>query len=656
MNRLYKHLNANETLRSMLPKLKEVFLMFYGEENRKHIDNLFDNTILIGYQDENDLLSIIHDIKEDKSKELVTAILNKFNIPTDEKTAKNYFGAAYGSLDFVNISPVKEVYEYLEQFKLGKEQRIENVRKNRYERIAQYLRDLSYEDFLNNNITDEQLSHLPQYYKNLLMEWNNDQDLDKDFTRAKNTAVLRLSEIFPEVDKDNIDEFTKEGKFDIIIALYNELLDKEAIFKDYCKENLSDISDLVLKQKEYKRELEKKYFIKFVEQFKSLLSEKDIEAFDKEKQKSSPWFYSIDGIKVIFGSGLGSVRDIGYFSSECEEMLHNPEVGDYTKKTIMESRIKYFKYVGIDLGDNYEDYVNNPDCKNLWPSEQTIIDLNTAASNIEDELNKEFYSSLPFYKEIQEKITSLGLLDKEAVFEPSNYVKRMTCVTPNIVQNGQGYTLLPQLLIYACNSDFLDARIIHEFNHLYELALLNASDGKYSCICGWDIVESRYNQSIANQESTIDSDEEKRPYELFNEAINEMIAQDIAIIMHEQGIYLFCDKEHCKDTGGTSYQNMFFLVRDFYNEYKDAILESRKNGRIDIIYEKVGKENFEELNSLISEFRINFPEFTYYQTVLEMESGEETPLTQKFNQILERRNIILNNMREYSRRPTIFDK
>ena len=99
-------------------------------------------------------------------------------------------------------------------------------------------------------------------------------------------------------------------------------------------------------------------------------------------------------------------------------------------------------------------------------------------------------------------------------------------------------------------------------------------DGENVRYCsGWDVVE----EGIVKTEEEVDNsydDGTHRDYELLNEIINELLAQDITRTMHEAGIYLYSSPENAKNNGATSYQYAARLVIDFYNEFKPLIIES----------------------------------------------------------------------------------
>ena len=135
--------------------------------------------------------------------------------------------------------------------------------------------------------------------------------------------------------------------------------------------------------------------------------------------------------------------------------------------------------------------------------------------------------------------------------------------------------------------------------------------------------------------------------ELFNEIVNELIAQEISQIMSDMGIYIFNTPENKKIRGGTGYESTSFLVREFYNNYKQEIIESRKNGNISVILDAVGKENFDALNQLFHEFGENFDHFSLHTAIQGLKEGSQDEKTIKLKEILIKRDTIFSNMNEY---------
>ena len=93
-------------------------------------------------------------------------------------------------------------------------------------------------------------------------------------------------------------------------------------------------------------------------------------------------------------------------------------------------------------------------------------------------------------------------------------------------------------------------------------------------------------------------------YTYINEGINELISLDILKELHCIG-YIFNDLENCIDKN-SMYNKYEFLLKDFYETYKETIIESRLAGDINIIIDKVGKNNFNDLNNLVNDFNKYF--------------------------------------------------
>lgn len=194
--------------------------------------------------------------------------------------------------------------------------------------------------------------------------------------------------------------------------------------------------------------------------------------------------------------------------------------------------------------------------------------------------------------------------------------------------------------------DFLDSSLIHELNHVLELHLDSVGTNMYYGTCGWDIIDTEITYET-NAEVSLDNNRDKRYYELFNEIINELIAQEISEILSQMGIYVFNSKEEKKIKGGTSYERTMFIVKDFYHNYKELIIESRKNGDMTRLFETIGKENFEALNQLFHDFYEHFGNNMLFKLYKDLQHGVDNEDTRKYKEIATKRNEILQRMEEY---------
>ena len=245
----------------------------------------------------------------------------------------------------------------------------------------------------------------------------------------------------------------------------------------------------------------------------------------------------------------------------------------------------------------------------------------------------------------------MHFLDKDDSFNASIFASNQskTFVNTNIIQTEEGYRLYP-LIVVNCsyNSGNIDHDIIHELNHLFESSLKSVEGNYYSVISGWDKVNGSINQSERIAINTLETDDTKRKYELFSEIINEVIAQEICEIKHQKHQYIFDTEENEEYKHTTSYEHTFFLVKEFFEEFKEEILASRRNGNVQIILDTVGKENFDELNELFHVFYEHFSGFRIYDVISSLKNGEDTPETRIYLGLNEKKKEILQKMRLYS--------
>lgn len=176
---------------------------------------------------------------------------------------------------------------------------------------------------------------------------------------------------------------------------------------------------------------------------------------------------------------------------------------------------------------------------------------------------------------------------------------------------------------------------------MYELNLKLKAGSEVEYICGWDHIET----NLENLEKS----DKIRTYELFNEAINELIVQDISKLMIDNDFFVFNNIDTTKYKGYASYEQTTFLIKDFYNEFKSDILKSRKDGNISHIFDMVGKENFDSLNDLFNTFNNCFNGLNYYHLMDDLSNDKENDDTKLFNEIVKKKDNILSSMRDYSK-------
>lgn len=421
---------------------------------------------------------------------------------------------------------------------------------------------------------------------------------------------------------------------------YHKYLESTKVYRDY----IARCQDLYSK-------LETKYLKKYIDEIKDVFTKEEFQELEDFLNKKLPYDDLTPRIKNYIGTNpLNSPPLVETFSSESEIIIQKDD--SWQKRSIIQDRITYFKNLGINLGENYQRYQMNKEAKSATPTEELVNHLKTIREKIRNELMTEYYESLPEYVKYRQEITDLNLLDREDNFNARSYHQNSTFTCPNLTYDGANYHL-KQLLFISLGSreEYLDNSLIHEFNHLYETVLKEVTASNYLCISGWDVLKGSITKS-SDSSKPIDHKRGFRSYELFNEIINELLSQEICTGMHQNSAYILNNPKEAKVAGGTTYELTTFLVSNFYQRYKNSIITSRKNGNIDIIYDKVGKENFEALNALIIRFKSKFNRTKYEHTKAYIEMGFETEDTKELKKIIKIRDDILENMQKYQTRMT----
>ena len=636
MDKVYKAINATKILNDNLNNFINVFTMYYGEDLKDEIVEKFNQMMFIGYQKPEDIKRLITNEKEKLSNNLLHIIFDKYNINNDLKKILLGYGNFFDAFEY---SPIIKYYNWLNDFKLGKDERINQLDNEVYELFLKYIPNLDYNNYKNRLFTEDELKQIPSFiFNNINLVINEEENFKKQTLEI----IKFLSQIFPEINENNYLEYLNSGKLDILEKISLDCISKKKEYDKYVNDNYLQVLSIIDKMNQIKSTYKTKFYLELINEFKELLNEEDFLKFQEYQDKKLGSLYSIDGIKVMFGDYLTDESALVFFSEKYNVLLNDNKTSNYRKEEIKKQRINYFKYMGYNLGDDYNNYIQDSQILEIWPSSDLVSNLISKKEYYQKKVEEEYYNSYPIYQEIRDKINKLGLLDIDS-FNKDAYLNNLTSVNPNVVMKNGKYYLYSLILIYEDMPKDADKKIIHELNHLFELFLLSVDDNKYQMITGWDYINGSFKDS-----SMKDSNENKRDYELFSEIINELIAQEITEMMHNQGIYIFNTVEDAVIKGTTSYEDTFILVKDFFSLYKNDIILSRRNNNIKIILDKVGKDNFDNLNQLIIDFTNQLGGLNRLNLFDDLNVGRETERVKIYREMLNRRDVILARMQEYS--------
>lgn len=474
-------------------------------------------------------------------------------------------------------------------------------------------------------------------FKFLYNYWEKEKnDTVKPFDTAMyNNSVKTFFSFFDEYsqnDKDKFLESLKENSkwYSFLVATMNDFKESNAEYYDY-----------INKCKQLKEELTSKSRIDFLLSIKDALNSSDREKVIAAKDNPSMFDYrSLDCNELLFSLSPEFPGTIAAFSSEANKTLESDE-NEFSKMRIKDNRIAYFKSMGLDLGDDYEAYITSEEAIKLTPKEEIVDAIENKRIEAVKERDKEFITNTTEYKSIEQSLSSKGFHD-DTGFEYSIYSKNfgLTFVGPNYIMKDGKPFLKPNVFISQDpnNLQYLDLFIIHELNHVVELELLEANNEKTVYRSGFDIAENYVDEELQKE-----ADSKKRSYELFNEIINQKNAEAITTILHDKGIALVPSPEGCYDKGRCSYTFGNILLNQFYDDFKNDLIEARINGNLDSFYEKIGRENIEDLNKLCSEL-LSIPQGKRYSLFNYLENGIDNDLTRQYHSILDRKDDVYSKI------------
>lgn len=647
MNEILNKLNAYRTLQENISKYIDVFVDFYGEDKRDEIERKFNNATFVGYLPPEMQQVELTKLIEEKSKELESKVLEYNETSLD---SIDLFDTYDYSLKI--FQPINNYQNFIELYKLGKEGRKEKYIEDTYNDIKKYLNELTKEEYLKiieTKVLPEKYQNIPYWLKNNIQYTTNLQNIEENYEKSFNKASSLIRKIIPRCTLDNFDINNEEiEKLDKVIEKYKETL-KE--YENFEKENIEYFNEMQV-NKDLEMSLREKYYKEFLKENIDLIKEDDRQGVIEYLNDSKKSYLMNYSVRSLLGSSIQSESILESFYGEQEDILKNEETSTFIKNNIIENRIKYFNNIGINLGNNYNLYLENEDVKSNWPTKERLEKFRATKNKLINNFMKEYYLNTVSHKRLRQVVDSKNLLNKDDGLDQTMYNSSLgkTCVATNLKEIDGKLEAAPLVMISFGGFDgALDHDIIHELNHLYELSLESVINNKVVYLCGWDICEDDIVGEV-NDYIDITKEEPKRSYELFNEIINEVIAQEIEEKMHEKGIYILDSSRNSKVKGNTSYEASFFIIKDFYKEFRDEIIKSRSNGNIKEILDVVGEKNFNDLNDLFDIYFENLSGLKKMQLFDDIKNNRTTNLTIKYYEIVDKSKEIMERMREESKK------
>lgn len=535
---------------------------------------------------------------------------------------------------------------------------------------AEIIGYIGYDDYkyLLNEAQKECLEETEKLFLSSIGVESNSENIEKYFGRsANNFEDTLLCRFFAHVDsmekfdikyvmealksitsKDDLIYGTEEVIFLIsdIKKYKNNFEMAYKYYKDIIEKRYGDkiayLNDLVSKIEK----MEKEEVNSYVAELLPYMDDNDRKIIESSKDGYIPYYkLSNSSLFMKYSFDIKSPMPAEAFNSDSYKILNDPNVSEYLKDNIRRDRMQYFKSIRIDLGEDYMMYDNNLLLKSKTPRKELCDVLTDIRKRHLETFENGKVMLLPHMEDIVKRKDSIKRYRYDDGY--INVIRdKSTCVCPNFKKEN-GENVVSPLVMIPGRDDIssMDARIIHELNHVYELFLTNVDDKKASFICGWDYASDSLTREPC--------EEDNNKYTMLNEIVNEYIAQDIVTILHNAGVYLFGDRSTTKNSSLSGYEaNLKYFTRNFYLEFKDIILKSRKNS-MQVIFDELGEDNFNEYAEFISDMNNRYCGFNIYRVLDDIMSNRETDLVREFRENQEKAENMIQKMKDYKNRKNL---
>lgn len=396
------------------------------------------------------------------------------------------------------------------------------------------------------------------------------------------------------VKKDDIETVTDENYDEFVDTLEYKRIEALALY--YCGiyeglviqmneylETIKEYKTYYRSENERKRKLYNDYRLVLFKVLEDSLRGKIKEAIDKE---------DAIGRKActLISNSIEYKSSIEYFSTEDDNKLNNPDTSDFDKEWILRYRMSFLQSMGVDLDpfkDDYYEVIKRDGVKEFIPYSVFADEVTRLRKYYLEEVNEKFIKESDSYNKAMSYFGKCEA-NERAVYETLKFTK--VCVNAGH-DNNNVFRPIIYFTIRDWQCGCMDYVLIHEIIHAIECV---SYDG-YNYSCGFE------SQMVDPPLSELEHSEEKRKYERFNEVIVDLLSKEVVDLLHKRKVYIIDDELRTLSDFGKFNTSKILkdLVRPFYQQYRDLIIEARMSGKMFLLTHYVGEDNFEELNSVV---------------------------------------------------------
>lgn len=444
-----------------------------------------------------------------------------------------------------------------------------------------------------------------------------------------------LKELGVEIADGDIDDFlnSEAGK------PYNDLIEKQKQIISKLDEKYQEFStgyeELYKSVDRYdniKKQINAKYSLQFLSSISHLLTDKDVCAITEYSSKGdlagfSRFFYNFDCYNIVFKS-LQCESLIETFSSESDLALASVETSNFVKNSIINDRMNYFRLMKLnDDNKSYDELMHSLEEKDI-PNSKLIDELIETREKYQKMANDEYFRMSSNYDNIEKQFNDMNLVYSSDI-TLDDLSSGCQYTSPNVRKDNFDVVGVVYYSPLKTSEGYADVQFIHEVNHVLELNLLEIKNSEPLYKTGFCLYDSK--DELSNRE-------------LFSETINQDIAMGVTKMMHDDGFYIFDDPKYAKIKGSTEYEHNNVIVGEFYNTFRQEIIDSRVSHDLSGLNSAIGEDNFESLNNTVNEFS----SLPYLNVMFDIRDNKDTPLRNKGLELISRSEEITNSMKTYS--------
>lgn len=401
-----------------------------------------------------------------------------------------------------------------------------------------------------------------------------------------NTYLFSGNEV---VTEENYEEFKKYPVYSMLMEKIQKWIpiieNKKKKYKEY-KDSIEPLLTYVKKSEKSLAYIQEQNRIAVYEYLELNYDEKWMGIL-KEKYKDIKKRSGILGnIDAYFGFSI--------FSGKYDEILKHGENDE--RKFIMSKRLEYFYKTGYidedvttftdNLENLYNDIMSKKDAQELIPSVSIRKRLEKLKKELIDKSEHELLMKDEYFNETMRR----ERFDPEATKTLADILKSNPVFVTNALCDGKDRTLL-FFAIRCLDGGKLDYVLIHEFIHLF----FRFSPHKDFILSGFDYL-------LSNNLELNPYNSDYRLYERFNETITDMFTLDVLKVLHNDfKVFLLEDEKLVRNPQDRNTHSILKnLLYPFYHNYFDVIVESLMEENLNILFDIVGKDNFEKLVDIVN--------------------------------------------------------